>query len=969
MAGTLSQRAHSRDTGHLTSGRLRSNIIRHTSAFASKLHGSKSENSACHSHARKRSHSCDIPGCMSMYRPASLSTTIRNRADGSCRMSQLNAVAEKTVGITRDDETGNSKSKWIVHKLGGTCMGNADRIKLAAQLAIEEQTKSEDTSVMMVVSAMGGDPKVTDMLLNAIDAAASRQESKVNEYLEGIKFKHMDAARILLKSGSSEICLDGFLELLEKDIVNINAMLKSLSIVGTVIESISDFVVGHGELWSARLLAGAILKEGHECVEWLDARDVLVVRDADGGEDLDLCTEISKVKLAAWQYEAEKRAREAKAHGCLAVCTGFIAAKEDGTATTLKRNGSDYSATLMGSMLEAEKITIWTDVDGVYSADPRKVNDAVCLDQLTYNEAWELSYFGARVLHPRTTMPLMKDGIPVLIRNFFNMSAPGTEIIQQAAYCDTGSTGFISTKELIKGFATIDDVAIINVEGTGLVGVPGTASKVFSTVKDAGVNVIMISQASSEHSICFCVSEEQAQLAIEALSVRFAESLKKGRIMKISSIPGCTILATVGQEMKSRSGVSAALFTALAGAGINVKAIAQGCSEYNITAVIDRKESAKALRAVHSRFYMTETPIAAALIGPGLVGKTLLGQFKDQYDVLHKQFNIDLRVLAIASSKRYVLSENGFDLNEWEGEYSGAIQSDDVLKDVTKHLEETSIPNRVIIDCTASEDVAKYYINWLQKGIHVITPNKKANSGSYHYYERLRSIQRKSYTHYFYEATVGAGLPIMSTMKSLVEAGDNVHQVEGVLSGTLSYIFNTLTKDMKFSDVVMQAKNSGYTEPDPRDDLNGMDVARKVCILARESGLKGIEMSDIDIMNLVPEPLRNTESIDEFMSKLPEYDEELGAKIMAAAERGNVLRYVGVIDFKSKTGSVQLKEYPGDHAFATLKGADNILSITTDRYTSDTPLVIRGPGAGAAVTAGGVFSDLLRLSAYFGAPS
>lgn len=906
----------------------------------------------------------------SLYRPAAVSSTVRMRGD-KMHVPPLSAVAEAVGQVARAGDGGSAAdaaaAKWMVHKLGGTCMGTAERIATAAKLAMDEHSKDASRNVMIVVSAMGGTPKVTDVLLDAIDAAARRDTSSVNGALDSIRKKHTEAAQELLKPGSSDICLEGFLSTLESDLSDIKAMLKSLSIVGSVIENIEDFVVGHGELWGARLLAGAILKKGHDAVEWLDARDILVVKDADAGSsDVDLCAEKSRANLAAWKAGAMKRANE----GCLVVCTGFVASKEDGTATTLKRNGSDYSATLMGSMLQADKITIWTDVDGVYSADPRKVTDAVCLDQLTYNEAWEMSYFGARVLHPRTTMPLMRDGIPVIIRNFFNMDAPGTEIIQQAAFCETENFGFISTKELIKGFATIDDVAIINVEGTGLVGVPGTASRVFSTVKDAGINVIMISQASSEHSICFCVSEEQAPLAIDALNKEFANSLRKGRIMKISSIPDCTILATVGQEMKSRAGVSAALFTSLAGAGINVKAIAQGCSEYNITAVIDKKDSAKALRAVHSRFYMTETPIAAVLVGPGLVGKTLLQQFQDQNGVLEEEFNIDLRVLGIASSKRCALSDNGFDLSVWEDAYKAeAVESADVLGDVTKHLERTSIPNRVVIDCTASEDVSKYYINWLQKGIHVITPNKKANSGSFQYYKRLRDIQRKSYTHYFYEATVGAGLPIMSTVKSLREAGDHIQQIEGVLSGTLSYIFNTLTKDMKFSDVVIGAKEAGYTEPDPRDDLNGMDVARKVCILARESGLENIELSNIDVMNLVPEPLRNTESIDEFMEKLPEYDDELGSMITAAAERGNVLRYVGVVDYKTKTGSVQLKEYPADHAFATLKGADNIISMITDRYSAETPLVIRGPGAGAAVTAGGIFSDLLRLSAYFGAPS
>ena len=628
----------------------------------------------------------------------------------------------------------------------------------------------------------------------------------------------------------------------------------------------------------------------------------------------------------------------------------------------LGRGGSDFSGALIGGALTAEAIEIWTDVDGVYSADPRKVTEAVCLDALSYNEAWELSYFGANVLHPRTTLPAMKYSIPIRIRNFFNLVAAGTEIGEappQATQPSQAGPG------LVKGFATIEGVTLINVEGTGMVGVPGTASNIFSTVRDAGVNVIMISQASSEHSICFACKGDQAAKAVAALEARFAPAIAAGRMSRVTVIGSCSILAAVGQQMASTPGVCAMLFEALAKAAVNVRAIAQGCSEYNITAVIDGKDTERALRAVHARFYLSETPIAVGIVGPGAIGRTLLAQFKQQQAVLHDEFSIDLRVLGIADSKRMLLDPAGINLDGWAGALAGSETVPD-LDAFAAALKSSAIPNAVIIDCSASAAVAERYEAWMRAGIHVITPNKKANSGPYAYYARLRELGRKSYTHYFYEATVGAGLPIISTLQSLRDSGDKVTSIEGIFSGTLSYIFNTWAPGQPFSAVVAAAKAQGYTEPDPRDDLSGMDVARKVVILARESGLR-LELADVPVESLVPATLRGCATGDEYMARLHEHDAEMAAKLDAAAAAGEVLRYVGVVD-PANGSRVELRRYPRSHPFASLSGSDNMMSFRTQRYATQ-PLIVRGPGAGAEVTAGGVFADLLRLAAYLGAPS
>nr|CAN82421.1 hypothetical protein VITISV_034964 [Vitis vinifera] len=830
---------------------------------------------------------------------------------------------------------------WSVHKFGGTCVGTSERIKNVAEIIVKDDSERK----LVVVSAMS---KVTDMMYDLIYKAQSRDDSYISA-VDAVLEKHRLTALDLLDGDD----LASFLSRLHHDINEIKEMLRAIYIAGHASELFSDIIVGHGELWSAQMLSSVVRKKGIDC-KWMDTRDVLIVNPTSANQvDPDFVE--SEMRLEKWFFQNPSKT---------IVATGFIASTPQNIPTTLKRDGSDFSAAIMGALFRARQVTIWTDVDGVYSADPRKVAEAVILNQLSYQEAWEMSYFGANVLHPRTIIPVMQYGIPIVIRNIFNLSAPGTMICRPSVDENEGNQRLESP---VKGFATIDNVALINVEGTGMAGVPGTASAIFSAVKDVGANVIMISQASSEHSVCFAVPEKEVEAVAEALQSRFRQALDAGRLSQVAVVPNCSILATVGQRMASTPGVSASLFSALAKANINIRAIAQGCSEYNITVVVKREDCIRALKAVHSRFYLSRTTIAMGIIGPGLIGGTLLDQLRDQAAVLKEDFNIDLRVMGITGSRTMLLSDSGIDLSRWRELIKEKGEVGDMHKFVNHVHGNHFIPNTALVDCTADSNVASHYHEWLRKGIHVITPNKKANSGPLDQYLKLRALQRQSYTHYFYEATVGAGLPIISTLRGLLETGDKILRIEGIFSGTLSYIFNNFKGTRRFSEVVMEAKQAGYTEPDPRDDLSGTDVARKVIILARESGLK-LELADTPVQSLVPEPLRATASADEFMQQLPQYDEDLAKQLQDAEDAGEVLRYVGVVDVVNKKGLVELRRYKNDHPFAQLSGSDNIIAFTTARYKNQ-PLIVRGPGAGAQVTAGGIFSDVLRLASYLGAPS
>ncbi len=819
-------------------------------------------------------------------------------------------------------------SHWVIHKFGGTSVADADGYRQVATILRD----GKDEKKAIVVSAMD---RVTDALIELVDVAKIRNDA----YLccaDALKARHVDAIDTLLPSQRRQPLIDA----LESDFKDIKDLLRGVYLSRTYSDRTIELISGYGELWSAQLL-NAHLNAMGIASSWLDARTLLIVEP---GDTVSVDWECTKSQTAKWLDTLRTD---------WVVVTGFVASTPEGIPTTLKRNGSDFSASIFGKLLDARVITIWTDVDGVLSADPKLVPEAVVLEDVSYQEATELAYFGAQVIHPSTMAPAIEKEIPIWIRNTFNPSSRGTKIHKKA-----------SCGNSVKGFATIDDMALINVEGTGMVGVPGVANRLFGALRDVRVSVVMISQASSEHSICFAIPEVQAALARTTVEREFFAELHHNQIQMVGVTDNCSILAAVGDNMVDHPGVAGKFFSALGKAQVNIRAIAQGSSERNISAVIERADSRKALRAVHAAFYLSNQTISIGVIGPGLIGGTFLDQLKTQMETLKQEFKIDLRVRGILNSKAMVLSGKGRSLANWRDSVKGSSLPSDLEKFVA-HVQSDHFPHTAIVDCTASAELAANYPCWLERGIHIITANKRANTGTMEFYRTLRAISRARNRHYLYETTVGAGLPIISTLRDLVQTGDQVFEIEGVLSGTLSYIFNTFDGTKPFSEIVQEARGKGYTEPDPREDLSGIDVARKLVILAREMGLD-LDLKDIRVESLVPESLREG-SVGEFLKRLSEHDSAMTDLLNRTRDGGEVIRYAGMIDPKAGC-SVQLKSYPRSHVFAGTSGSDNIVAFKTQRYHPQA-LIVQGPGAGPDVTAGGVFADLLRLASYLGGPN
>ena len=821
------------------------------------------------------------------------------------------------------------RQRWWIHKFGGSSVADAACFRRVAGI-IEADPRP---GVAGVLSACRG---VTDQLLGLVSAAERRDQAACSEGIAALKARHAELAQDLLEQPAAQDYLRG----LESDLRDIDGVLHTVALIRAAGNNVRDLISGFGEIWSTRLFAAFLrARGGRHAVRWIDAREVLTVEWGPLGP--------------AVQWETS-RANAQRVFGDAAdgtlVITGYIASDSQGLQTTLGRNGSDFSASIFAALLDAEEIVIWTDVDGVLSADPRRVPDAKVIDSLSYNEAMELAYFGAKVIHPQTMAPAVEREIPIWIRNSYAPEKTGTVICARP-----------SSALAVKGITSIENVALLNLEGAGMIGVPGTAHRLFGALRDEDISVILISQGSSEHSICFAIPEAQATLAEQVVRRAFATELREGQIQSVEVSRSCSIIAVVGDGMAGSHGVSAKVFGALGKAAVNIRAIAQGASERNISAVIDGRDAAKALRAVHSSFYLSPHTLSIGLIGPGTVGSVLLDQLASQAARLKRDFNVDLRVRGIAGSKRMLLSEREIDLENWRDALAQAEPTD--LVRFTQHVAAGHLPHRVIIDCTADSGVGLHYAQWLAAGIHVVTPNKKANSGPLKYYHELREAGRRSGAHFLYEANVGAGLPVVMTLRDLRETGDEIHAIEGIFSGTLAYLFNIFDGSVPFSQIVREAKSKGYTEPDPRDDLSGMDVARKLIILGREMGLT-LELADVKVESLVPEALRAC-SIEDYLARLPEFDADMRRMLDAARAEGQVLRYVGRLTADGRA-TVGVERLAGDHSFANMALTDNIVRFVTSRY-SENPLIVQGPGAGPAVTAGGVFGDLLRLAAYLGA--
>jgi aspartokinase/homoserine dehydrogenase 1 len=819
---------------------------------------------------------------------------------------------------------------WKVHKFGGSSVADAACMARVAQIVEDDTTPRK----AVVLSACRG---VTDALLTLV-SLAEQQDPSLDDRIRELRDRHVGVARQLLAGP----LLDEFVAELDDDCRDVAGILQTVRLVRAASTTMRDLIAGYGELWSTRIFERALRSRGRSSghVQWLDARRVLLVEWGPLGPGV------------RWE-QSRANLMEAIPPDFVGtvVVTGFIATDTHGLQTTLGRNGSDFSASIFGALLDAAEIVIWTDVDGVLSADPRLVPEAQVIGALSYNEAMELAYFGAKVIHPQTMAPAVHKRIPIWIRNTFAPEAPGTLIHDRTA-----------PSPLVKGITTVERIALVNLEGAGMIGVPGTAHRLFGALREEGISVILISQGSSEHSICFAVPEGEAERAERVVRRAFEPELREGQIQSIDVNRSCSILAVVGDGMAGAHGVAAQVFGALGNAGVSVRAIAQGASERNISVVIDGRNSARALRAVHSGFYLSAHTVSIGLIGPGLVGGALLDQLASQVERLRRDLNLDLRVRGIAGSRNMRLSAGAIDLARWRDAYAAGGDAVD-LDTFADHVHADHFPHAVIIDCSASAAVAARYARWLSEGIHVVTPNKKANSAAHGDYERIREARRVAGAHYLYEATVGAGLPVIQTLRDLRETGDEIRRIEGIFSGTLAYLFNTWDGSQPFSTVVRQAKTLGYTEPDPRDDLSGMDVARKLIILAREMGL-ALEIADVRVESLVPEALASS-SVQEFLERLDEFDAPMLARLESARARGHVLRYVGSVsaDGRAEVGVVEL---PASHPFANIALTDNIVRFQTARYDQN-PLIVQGPGAGPAVTAAGVFADLLRVCAYLGA--
>lgn len=820
-----------------------------------------------------------------------------------------------------------SPEQLVVHKFGGTSVASGERYRAVADIV----SARPEARRAVVVSAMSG---VTDALVRAVEQAGGR-DGGYRDQLAAVRERHRSTARELLPGPEGEEVLSA----LERDLADVDDVLRAAWIVRHAPRGAADLVVGLGEVWSARLLAAYLCARGDDA-GWLDARAVLVAEPGEQSARVDW--EASRQRLEAWV-----RARGGLPHTL--VITGFVASTAAGVPTTLGRNGSDYSASIFAALLRADEIHIWTDVDGVMSANPRLVPEALVLESLSYREAMELAHFGARVVHPETMGPAVERGIPIYIRNTFRPQAPGTRIDPDGGV------------RMIKGISTVEGVALVNLEGTGMRDLPGLGVRLFSALREAGVTALMVSQGSSQHSVCFAVPAASAEAARGALETAFFAERHHGQIQTLEVDADCCILAVVGDGMAGHPGVAAGVFGALGKAGINIRAIAQGSSERNISVVVDGAQAQRALRAVHAGLYLSRQTLSIGVIGAGVVGAALLDQLAARAETLRAEHSVDLRVRAIATRRRMARDERRLPLQEWRGQLSNGEAFD--LDAFVDHVQTEHLPHTVIIDCTADEDIARRYGDWLRRGIHVITPNKRANTLEIGYYDELRKAGRGPGAHYLYETTVGAGLPIIQTLRDLITTGDEVQRIEGVLSGTLSYLFNAFDGVRPFSELVAEARKQGFTEPDPRDDLSGADVARKVTILAREMGLR-LEMADVDLEGLVPEELRDG-NVDDFLCRLAGHDETLTGWWRDAHARGERLRFVGVVE-RDGCASVRLRPYPAQHPFARLNLTDNIVQFSTRRYTPN-PLIVQGPGAGPEVTAAGVFADLLRLASYLGA--
>ena len=806
-----------------------------------------------------------------------------------------------------------------VLKFGGTSVGSVNAIRQVAEIVQQEASSGP---LLVVVSAFSG---VTNRLEDLCQVA-SNGDIQYRNILDELSDQHHDVFEQLVSEMKSEF-IDKQLQLL-KEVCDGIHLLKELT------EKSRDYVMSFGERMSSFIIAEYF--KALSPTSLFDSRDYIVVNEDLGRYAVDV-------------KESSRRLKDIESFSTVNIFPGFIASKADGVTTTLGRGGSDYTAALLANLVDAEELQIWTDVSGILSADPGLVRQAKVIDHLSYEEAMELSHFGAKVIYPPSIQPALTKKIPIKIKNTFSPEDAGTLV----------TTEWDEDKQLIRGISSIKNIVLINLTGAGMVGMPHFSSRFFQALSRQGISVILITQASSEHSICAAIVGHELKDALKALKKEFESEISSNRLSEIEVEKDLSILALVGSNMRNQVGVSGQMFHILGKNGISIKAIAQGSSERNISAVIPQPNLKKALNVLHEGFFLSEIKrINLFIIGVGNVGKAFLLQLQQQYAFLHDTHQTKIVVVGLANSKKMVFEEQGIDYNTW----SDLLPSGEsyTTQEFLNRMIQLNLRNSIFVDITASQDIANKYEEVLSNSISVVTPNKLAATSAFDRYSRLLKTSRQFNSHFLIETNVCAGLPVISTLDDLIKSGDQIIRIGAVLSGTLNYLFNTYDGTIPFVEIIKKAKTLGLTEPDPRLDLFGEDVRRKILILARQSGFN-MDLKDVALESFLPEPCHEADDIESFYEEVSNNESHFRDLYERAAANAKKLRVVASFDALEKKAQVALEEVPEEHPFFHLEGMDNIVVFNTNRYR-DQPLVVKGAGAGADVTASGIFADILKVS-------